>query len=158
MTAGSLTAIVVDDEPLARRGLKLRLAEIDGVDVVRECKNGREAVHSISDEQPDVVFLDIQMPGMDGFDVVRELQADNMPMIVFVTAFDQYAVHAFDVHAVDYVLKPVEAERLQAAVEKARGQLAQKLAGDRKQQLLELIMNMTGKSESGIQALVDAAG
>ena len=119
-------------------------------------KNGREAIASISAEQPDVVFLDIQMPGMDGFDVVRELQGDNMPMIVFVTAFDHYAVHAFDVHAVDYILKPVEEDRLRAAVNKVREQLDQQQGINRKQQLLELIMNMTGKSEMGIDTLVEA--
>jgi two-component system LytT family response regulator len=158
MSVPPLRAIVVDDEGLARRGLKIRLDKIGGVDVIAECKNGREAIASISTEQPDVVFLDIQMPGMDGFDVVRELQADNMPMIVFVTAFDHYAVHAFDVHAVDYVLKPVEEDRLRDAVNKAREQLDQQRGSNRKQQLLELIMNMTGKSEVGIDALVEAGG
>ena len=158
MSATPLRAIVVDDEGLARRGLKIRLDQIGGVDVIAECKNGREAIASISAEQPDVVFLDIQMPGMDGFDVVRELQADNMPMIVFVTAFDHYAVHAFDVHAIDYVLKPVEEDRLRAAVNKARHQLDRQRGSNSKQQLLELIMNMTGKSEMGIDALVEAGG
>jgi len=158
MSATPLRAIVVDDEGLARRGLKIRLDQIGGVDVIAECKNGREAIASISAEQPDVVFLDIQMPGMDGFDVVRELQADNMPMIVFVTAFDHYAVHAFDVHAIDYVLKPVEEDRLRAAVNKARDQLDRQRGSNSKQQLLELIMNMTGKSEMGIDALVEAGG
>ena len=108
-----LTTIIVDDESLARRGLKLRLAELDGVEVLAECKNGREAIEAIRALEPDLVFLDIQMPGLDGFDVVRELQADHMPLIVFVTAFDQYAIKAFDVHAVDYVLKPVEEARLE---------------------------------------------
>ena len=158
MNARPLKAIVVDDENLARRGLKIRLDRIGGVDVIGECKNGREAIASISAEQPDVVFLDIQMPGMDGFDVVRELQADTMPMIVFVTAFDHYAVNAFDVHAVDYVLKPVEEDRLCAAITKVREQLEQRQASDRKQQLIELIMRITGKSETGIDALVDAGG
>jgi len=158
MNATPLRAIVVDDEALARRGLKIRLDQIGGVEVIGQCKNGREAIAAISAEQPDVVFLDIQMPGMDGFDVVRELQADNMPMIVFVTAFDHYAVSAFDVHAVDYVLKPVEEERLRVAVDKAREQLDQQRTGNRKQQLLELIMNITGKSEQGIDALVEAGG
>ena len=154
MESTDLRAIVVDDEALARRGLKIRLDQIGGVDVVGECRNGREAVATIATDLPAVVFLDIQMPGMDGFDVVRELQADSMPMIVFVTAFDQYAVNAFDVHAVDYVLKPVDEERLRTAVNRVRDQIDQQRAGDRKQQLLELIMSMTGKSEQGIDALV----
>ena len=158
MNAAALRAILVDDEGLARRGLKIRLDQLGGVEVIGECKNGREAIALISADQPDVVFLDIQMPGMDGFDVVRELQADNMPMIVFVTAFDQYAVNAFDVHAVDYVLKPVDEDRLRAAVDKVREQLDQQRASNRKQQLLELIMNMTGKSEQGVNALVEGGG
>lgn len=151
-----IRAVVVDDESLARRGLKLRLEEIGSVDVVAECRNGREAIASIRETEPDLVFLDIQMPGLDGFDVVRELQADNLPLIVFVTAFDQYAVNAFEVHAVDYVLKPVEQERLQTAIDKARAQLEQQRASDRKEQLLDLIMNLTGKSESAIDELVEA--
>ncbi len=115
-----LRAIVVDDESLARKGLKLRLDDIEKVEVVAECKNGREALQAIAELEPDLVFLDIQMPGLSGFDVVREMQQDNMPFVVFVTAFDQYAVDAFQVHAVDYILKPIEEDRLQAAVARVR--------------------------------------
>lgn len=114
-----LRAIVVDDEKLARRGLALRLANMAQVDVIAECANGEEAVQLIAKESPDLVFLDIQMPGMDGFDVVCELQADAMPLIIFVTAFDRYAIDAFKIHAVDYVLKPIDEERLAEAVARA---------------------------------------
>ncbi len=112
-----LRAIVVDDEKLARRGLALRLANIAQVEVIAECANGHEALRVIGTESPDLVFLDIQMPGMDGFDLVCELQADAMPLIIFVTAFDQYAIDAFRIHAVDYLLKPIDEERLMEAVE-----------------------------------------
>ena len=157
--AGNLTTIIVDDESLARRGLKLRLAEMQGVEVLAECKNGREAITAIRELDPDLVFLDIQMPGLDGFDVVRELQADDMPLIVFVTAFDQYAISAFDVHAVDYVLKPVEEARLQEAVARARERLKGSTTDDdRKQRLLEVIIDLTGKSESAIEEMLQAGG
>ena len=113
-------ALVVDDEQLARRGIVMRLASIPDVEIIGECKNGEEAVAAIAAEAPDLVFLDIQMPGLSGFDVVRRLQADVMPEIVFVTAFDHYAVEAFKVNAIDYILKPVEEPRLREAVERAR--------------------------------------
>lgn len=119
MSGERLKAIVVDDESLARRGLILRLQAMQQVEVVAECANGREALQAIAERNPDLVFLDIQMPEMDGFDVICELQPDVAPMIIFVTAFDHYAVEAFRVHAVDYILKPVDVERLQEAVERA---------------------------------------
>ena len=152
--SGNLTTIIVDDESLARRGLKLRLAELKGVEVLAECKNGREAISAIRELEPDLVFLDIQMPGLDGFDVVRELQSDDMPLIVFVTAFDQYAINAFDVHAVDYVLKPVDESRLEEAVERARTRLIDSTTDNQKQRLLEVIVDLTGKSESAIQEML----
>jgi two-component system LytT family response regulator len=149
-----LRTIVVDDESLARRGLKLRLQQLDDVDVVAECRNGREALAAIAELAPDLVFLDIQMPGMDGLDVVREIQPDDMPLIVFVTAFDQYAVQAFDLHAVDYVLKPVEEERLAQAVIRARTLLADRDSSRDKARLLGLVRTMTGKSEDDIAAML----
>jgi two-component system LytT family response regulator len=156
MTAAALTALIVDDEALARRGLRLRLAAIDGITVVTECANGRHALAAIARYAPDVVFLDIQMPGLDGFDVVRELQADSMPLIVFVTAFDRYAVNAFDVHAVDYLLKPVEQPRLEAAVSKARELRDGAQQRGQKSRLLDLIVALTGHSPATIEALAEA--
>lgn len=114
-----LRTLVVDDEPLARKLLVASLEDIPEVEVVGECKNGREAVEATLELNPDLMFLDIQMPGMNGFDVVNALQADVMPMVVFATAYDRYALDAFDVHAVDYVLKPLDEERLQRAVDRA---------------------------------------
>lgn len=149
-----LRAIVVDDESLARRGLCLRLDKIDDVEVVRECANGREALNAVTELRPDLLFLDIQMPGMSGFDVVSNLQQDNMPLVIFVTAFDQYAIEAFDVHAVDYLLKPLDDDRLVAAVERAKAHLVDKGAVTDKQRLLELIISITGKSEDSISQLL----
>lgn len=151
-----LRTVVVDDESLARRGLKLRLQALDGVEVIAECRNGREALVAVGEQAPDLLFLDIQMPGMDGLDVVRELQSDDMPLIVFVTAYDHYAVQAFDLHAVDYVLKPVEDDRLRDAVDRARALRADRDASRDKARLLGLVRTMTGRSEDDIAALLDA--
>lgn len=135
-------ALVVDDEQLARRGIVMRLASIPDVEVIGECKNGEEAVAAIAAEAPDLVFLDIQMPGLSGFDVVRRLQADVMPEIVFVTAFDHYAVEAFKVNAIDYILKPVEEPRLREAVERARAVVAARDAVADKARLLDLVLSL----------------
>jgi two-component system LytT family response regulator len=140
----TLKTIIVDDERLARRGLALRLQDNPQVEVIAECANGRDALKAIAEHAPDLVFLDIQMPGMDGFEMVCELQADIMPMIVFVTAFDQYAVEAFKIHAVDYMLKPIEEERLREAVERAVSRHAQRDSTDIKEQLMELMLGMPG--------------
>jgi two-component system LytT family response regulator len=139
-----LRAIVVDDEKLARRGLALRLANIPQVDVIAECANGQEALLVIGTESPDLVFLDIQMPGMDGFDLVCELQADAMPLIIFVTAFDQYAIDAFRIHAVDYILTPIDEERLEEAVGRAVERHALS-SQDSKERLMALV---SGRDES----------
>lgn len=115
----TLRTIIVDDEPLALSLLKACLQEFSDIELVAECRNGREAVEANLKHSPDLMFLDIQMPGMTGFDVVKQLQADIMPMVIFTTAYQQYALDAFDLHAVDYVLKPLDEERLQRAVQRA---------------------------------------
>jgi two-component system LytT family response regulator len=114
-----LRTIIVDDEPLALKLLRTVLSEITDVEIVAECSNGKQAVEAATKLQPELIFLDIQMPGMNGFDVIKSLQTDIMPMVVFVTAYDQYAVDAFDLHAVDYVLKPLDSERIARSVERA---------------------------------------
>jgi two-component system LytT family response regulator len=115
-----LKVLIVDDEPLAREGIKLILGSDSQV---IEARNGREAVASIRDEKPDLVLLDVQMPRMDGFAVVEAVGADKMPAVIFVTAHDQYAIRAFEVSAVDYLLKPVTEERFRVAFERARKRL-----------------------------------
>ena len=116
---GALTAILVDDEPLALKLLGSMLAQYNGIEVVAECRSSKDAVKQIQLLQPDLVFLDIHMPVLSGFDVVKKLQADVLPMVVFVTAFDQYALRAFDMHAVDYILKPIDPSRLGLAINRA---------------------------------------
>ena len=152
----TLRAIIVDDENLARRGLALRLQHIPQVEVVAECSNGAEALRAIAEHDPDLVFLDIQMPGMDGFEVISHLQADTMPMIVFVTAFNEYAVDAFKVNAVDYVLKPIDEERLQEAVERAIAHLEQRTSATSKEKLLQLVMGITGASASSVAEMAES--
>jgi two-component system LytT family response regulator len=114
-----LRTIIVDDEPLALKLLRTVLSEIADVEIVAECSNGKQAVEAATELEPELIFLDIQMPGMNGFDVIKSLQTDIMPMVVFVTAYDQYAVDAFDLHAVDYVLKPLDSERIARSVDRA---------------------------------------
>ncbi len=114
-----LRTIIVDDEPLALKLLRTVLSEISDIEIVAECSNGKQAVEAATELEPELIFLDIQMPGMNGFDVIKSLQTDIMPMVVFVTAFHQYAVDAFDLHAVDYVLKPLDSERIARSVERA---------------------------------------
>ncbi|MEM1189005.1 MAG: LytTR family DNA-binding domain-containing protein [Pseudomonadota bacterium] len=154
----TLNTVIVDDEQLARRGLSLRLAELSEVEVVAECGNGEEALLAVAQHQPDLLFLDIQMPGMDGFEVVERLQGDDMPMVVFVTAYNEYAVDAFKVHAVDYVLKPIDEERLQEAVQRAVQQREQNSSSAGKEKLVKLIMSMTGESAAGVEALAERGG
>src|ERR1700733_16220981 len=116
----NVRAVIVDDEPLARRGVRLRLQKFKDVEIVGECGDGASAVHKILELSPDVVFLDVQMPGMDVFEVLRALPRENLPSVIFLTAYEQHALRAFEVHALDYLLKPVDDERFSAAVERAR--------------------------------------
>ncbi len=148
-----LRTIIVDDEALALRGLKHRLNKIDDVAIIAEARNGREALKTIKDLQPDLVFLDIQMPGMGGFEVLAELQQENMPAIVFVTAYNEYAIKAFEANALDYLLKPIEDSRLHEAIFRVRENLDQKRALRHKQSLLRLVSNMTGENVSSMQEL-----
>ena len=149
--SSSLTALVVDDEKLAREGLAMRLEALGSVDILKQCENGRAALRAIAEYEPDVVFLDIQMPGISGFDLVNQMQGDAMPMVVFVTAFDAFAVDAFQVHAVDYLLKPVEQERLEAAVNRCFERRTGQAAAADKQKLLEMVVSLSGKSEDAIR-------
>src|SRR3954466_12396723 len=111
-----IRTLVVDDEPVARAHVVSLLQADPEIEVVGECSNGLEAVTAIAQHSPDLLFLDIQMPELDGFELVRALGPQSAPAIVFVTAFDEYAIRAFEVHALDYLLKPFSAERFRAAV------------------------------------------
>ena len=143
----SIRTIIVDDEPLARRGLELRLREAADVEIVRQCANGREALAAINELQPDMMFLDIQMPGMSGFDVIKQVPQESLPMIVFVTAFDRFAIEAFEAHALDYLLKPVDETRLERALDRVRAQHEQRQAMAQREQLMAMLADVTGKGE-----------
>ncbi|HEY0023353.1 MAG TPA: LytTR family DNA-binding domain-containing protein [Longimicrobium sp.] len=125
----TVRTLVVDDEPLAREGIRLRLAREAGFEVVGECANGLEAVEAIHDHAPDVVFLDVQMPGLNGFEVLEEIDPRQAPVVVFVTAYDEYALRAFEAHALDYVLKPFDDDRFAATLRRVRERVAERHAG-----------------------------
>lgn len=149
MAAGNphiLKTLIVDDESLARRGLVHRLKHISDIEIIGEAQNGREALKLIREKKPDLVFLDIQMPGINGFGVVQQLDVESMPIILFLTAYDEYALQAFEVNALDYILKPIDEERLHQVLEKVRANLSQKRALKQKIRLLELVSQMSGET------------
>ena len=119
-----IRVLIVDDEPIARRGIRQQLRGEADLEVIGECGDGAAAIDAITELAPDLVFLDIQMPEVGGFDVVEAIGVTRMPAVVFVTAYDEHALRAFDVHAVDYVLKPIDRHRFRTAVERARRRLA----------------------------------
>ena len=118
--AQTVKTLIVDDESLARRGLAHRLKNIPDIKIVGEAQNGREALKLIGEKSPDLVFLDIQMPGLSGFEVLQQLDVETMPVILFLTAYDEYAVQAFEANALDYILKPIDEERLHQVLDKVR--------------------------------------
>ena len=136
--ARPLRVLIVDDERLPRQRLMRLLEEVPNAECVGECVNGRSAVDAIESLLPDLVLLDVRMPGMGGLDVARSL-AGHVPLVIFVTAFDEYALSAFEVHAIDYLLKPVERERFVAAIERARALVANTTAAQRHERLLALL-------------------
>jgi two-component system, LytTR family, response regulator len=142
-----LRTLLVDDEALSRRGLELRLQMAGDIDIIGHCSNGREALAAIRDQKPDLVFLDIQMPGLSGFDVLAELQPHELPMIVFVTAYDRFAVQAFEARAIDYVLKPVDDARLAATLTHVRELTEQRAAVAERTQLVHLLAELRGSGE-----------
>jgi two-component system, LytTR family, response regulator LytT len=154
----SLSAVIVDDEQLARDELAFLLKNADDVNVVAQGKNGLEAVNLIKEHTPDLVFLDVQMPGLDGFGVIKKLLDKKiaLPKIVFATAFDQYAVKAFEVNAIDYVLKPFDKKRVAQAVQKARGK--QEPDGVPAEKIDALVRMIESQKQPAAKILLKAAG
>jgi two-component system, LytTR family, response regulator len=134
-----LSALIADDEPLARERLRLLLADDEEVDIAGECRNGREVVEALKQKRHDVLFLDIEMPGSSGFEVLELVGAAHMPITVFVTAHNHYAVKAFEVHALDYLTKPVEPERLRAALVRVKERIASQAALMTQEQLKSML-------------------
>ena len=148
----------MDDEQLARRLIVSILQEMPEVEVVAECGTGREAVRAVSDLAPDLMFLDIKMPGWNGFDVIKKIQPEQLPMVVFCTAFERYALDAFEVHAVDYLVKPLDEERVRLAVKRALARHREdQLARGDKSPLLGAIEDITGDRAQPLAA-EDAGG
>src|SRR5207244_987281 len=142
-----LSAVIVDDEQLARDELAYLLKNVDDVNVVAQGKNGVEAVNLIREHNPDLVFLDVQMPGLDGFGVIKRLSSQKVPLpqIVFATAYDQYAVKAFEVNAVDYLLKPFDKKRVEQAVQKARRQRTSEPSADKLDAVVRMLEAKQGQ-------------
>jgi two-component system, LytTR family, response regulator len=141
--------VIVDDEPIARAGLRTLLAADAEIELVAECGNGQQAVERIRADRPDIVFLDVQMPDMDGFDVLSALRGEPWPVIVFVTAYDQYAIRAFGVHAIDYLLKPFDDARFEEALAHAKATAQDRRGGgmvERLSRLLDAAERRTGRS------------
>ena len=153
-----LKALIVDDEELARRGLEIRLDKFSDISVCAHSRNGREALVAVQEHSPDLMFLDIQMPGMDGFEVLRRLSGSEMPTVIFVTAYDEFALRAFDANALDYLLKPINDDRLAEAIERARKTRDEKLANVHRNKLLKFVCELTGRELTLETALEAATG
>lgn len=147
-----IRAIVVDDESLARDALLVMLGNDSEMEVVAQCRNGKEAVRAINEHSPDVIFLDIQMPEMDGFQVVEQIGANEMPVTVFVTAFDKYALRAFEAHALDYLLKPFDHDRFDTALQRAKALVRQRKLGEIGENLFALMQDVRSKNDESLVA------
>ena len=153
-----IRALIVDDEPLARRRIKSLLAHDESVDVIGECSDGFRAVSSINELTPDLVFLDVQMPAMDGFEVIKTIGPERMPTVIFVTAYDQYALKAFEVNALDYLLKPFDRSRFQKTLERAKTMISGLQNGSVNNQLLSLLKNLRREHELPDRFIIKSGG
>ena len=142
----TIRAAIVDDEPLARRRIRGLLAEARDVEVIAECANGVDAIESLVVSPPDLLFLDVQMPEIDGFDVLHALGVGRVPVVIFVTAYDRFALRAFEAHALDYLLKPFDDERFAAALERARERIHERRGGDLDVRLRAVLEEVRGGS------------
>ena len=147
----SIRTILVDDEPLAIQGLKLRLEPFEDVEIVETCSNGREAIRAIKTHKPDLVFLDIQMPGFDGFSVIQGLMEVEPPLFVFVTAYGDHALRAFQAQAVDYLMKPVDEVRLADTLERVRQRLAERRGVEEATKLKEVLAEVAPDAVENVQ-------
>ena len=150
--------LIVDDEPLAREKIQGFLKENSEIEIVAECENGTEAISAIRAHAPDLIFLDVQMPEMGGLEVLEALPREITPLVIFVTAYDQYAVRAFEFHAVDYLLKPFDRERFEAALERAKSIFREKQTGGVDQRILALLEDLRTAPGKYTERLVIKAG
>ncbi len=157
-SATKIRCLVVDDEPLAREKLRGMLKKHAEIEVIAECTNGREAVAAIEKEKPDLLFLDIQMPEMDGFGVLKSIPADNIPKVIFVTAYDKYALRAFEVFALDYLLKPFDRDRFEKALQRARTEIDRERGSDTNQRIIALLEEIKQKPKHLERIVIKANG
>jgi two-component system LytT family response regulator len=150
--------VIVDDEPLARERLRTLLGGEDWIEVVGECQDGPAALAAIQKLQPELIFMDVQMPGATGFEVIQAIGIDRMPFVIFVTAYDKYALRAFDVHAIDYLLKPFDRERFQQALARARQRLERRDQGDLERRLLQLVQELQPPQQRTERFVIKAGG
>lgn len=153
-----IRTVIVDDEPLARRGIRAQLDAEADIEVISECRNGLEAVAVIEEQAPDLVFLDVQMPELDGFGVLEAVGVDRMPAVIFVTAYDQYALRAFDVHALDYLLKPVDTERFASTLRRARETIERHNLADLNQRLQNFLNDVQAKQKFTERLVIKSGG
>ena len=153
-----IRTLVVDDEPMARERILSLLQQENDVEVIGQCADGVQAVSAIQQQSPDLVFLDVQMPGCDGFGVIQNIGADRMPNVVFVTAYDEYALRAFEVHALDYLLKPFGKDRFQETLKHARESLERRRAGDLGRRLLALVHDLKPEQQRLDRLVVKSGG
>ena len=153
----TMRAVIVDDEPLARRRIGDLLEQVGDIDVIAECANGQEAIEAIEKSPPDILFLDIQMPELDGFDVLQAVGVGRVPVVIFVTAYDQFALRAFEAHALDYLLKPFDDERFAVVLQRARERIHQQHGGDLDRRLRALLEG-TRVDRGYLQRLVVPSG
>ncbi len=141
-TTDKIRVLIVDDEPLARRGIRRLMQSESDFEIVGEARNGREAITAIENNTPDLVFLDVQMPLLDGFSLIEKISAENTPEIVFVTAYDEHAIRAFEINALDYLLKPIDPQRFQKTLERVRRRLIERENEEIERKVVDLLQNL----------------
>ncbi len=147
----TIRTIIVDDEKLAIQGLQLRLENFPDVEIIDTCANGREAIRKIKTEKPDLVFLDIQMPGFDGFSVVKGVMEIEPPLFVFVTAYQEHAIRAFEANAVNYLMKPVDVDKLADTLDRVRTRLAEKRSAEEAEKLKVVLAEVAPDAVEGLR-------
>ena len=154
----TIRTIIVDDEKLATQGLQLRLAKFSDVEVIETCANGREAIRKIKTEKPDLVFLDVQMPGFDGFSVVKGVMEIDPPLFVFVTAYEEHAIRAFEANAVNYLMKPVDEDKLADTLDRVRTRLAEKRSAEEAEKLKDVLAEVAPDAMENLPAEEESVG
>ncbi len=153
-----IRTMVVDDEPMARERLLALLGQEKDIEIIGECADGSQAISAIQQQQPDLVFLDVQMPACDGFRVIEDVGPERMPAVVLVTAYDEYALKAFEVHAIDYLLKPFGRDRFQQSLQHARAHVERRRAGDLGRQLMALVQDVKPEPQRMDRLVVKSGG